>query len=174
MIFGEVMDIRARGIILILLVLVLTFTLQLNASADEENEENDEYDVIIEAEEEIEQELEDIEEGFEFDLEEALELQRDPFDYFGRPEVEDIEEPEDEAAEAEIAEEEPAVTVPEPEFALAGLVRRGGEMVASVKDGSTVELLGLGEEIYGYSFINWENKEAIFEKEGQHFHLSPE
>ncbi|SDL59544.1 hypothetical protein [Halarsenatibacter silvermanii] len=158
---------RITGFTSILLILILIFAFQLAVSAS--SYENEEYEVIIEEtlkEAEAEEEFD----GEEFELNGELELLRDPFAYYGRIEAEDIIEEEEEEAEVF----QPAAAVSKPSFTITGVLQREGMMVALVRKGSSVEMIRSGEAIDGYRLVGWQDREAIFEKQGQRFNLSPQ
>ena len=89
---------------------------------------------------------------------------RDPFLDFRPPEIEEPPEP---AEEPEEEEEE----IPEPEFAVTGLVSRGDDMAAIIEDGDRIEILRPGQSYDNYVFSHRINSRLVFTKEGEQFEL---
>jgi len=89
----------------------------------------------------------------------------DPFLDFRPPEP---EEPAEEPAEEPEEEEE---EIPEPEFAVTGLVSRGDDMAAIIQDGDRIEILRPGQSYDNYVFSHRINSRLVFTKEGEQFEL---
>lgn len=95
--------------------------------------------------------------------EDIMELQ-DPFEYFP---IEEADEEVEEEGEEEVEEE-----IAEPSFIIKGYVRADDEKIISVEYEGDVHLLMSGDKLAGYTFVDWQGRNGIFEKEGETFTLS--